>query len=120
MGDDKGGVIATTPGVLIDACVQRTGLERLDVLIEYFKNMESNSLGHRKVYASLLRSRCTITEEFAHELEDEVISCINVKLPDDFVCTVGEFQPGDVIVREIGADEIDDDPTSWFGAGRMV
>jgi hypothetical protein len=57
----------------------------------------------------------------ADQLEDEILSCINVKLPDDLVVTLGEFNPGDVIVREVGPDDIGDtDPTSWFGAGRMT
>lgn len=35
------------------------------------------------------------------EVEDRIINTINDKLPDCLICTCGEFQSGDVIVREM-------------------
>lgn len=100
-----------TPGVLIDACIPRSGLERIDVLLDYFEGMH-DSTGHAEVYASLLRSRTTCPEEHANELEDEILSCINAKLPNELVCTLGEFQPGDVMIREIDEDDYQGPPSN--------
>lgn len=85
------------PMVLIDGAVPRSDLERLDVLLGYMESI-ARTPGNRKVYASLLRQRVTTTEEFAHELEDEIVSCINVILPDGWALTIGEANPGDAIV----------------------
>lgn len=90
-----------TPGVIIDANVPRDELERCQILLDYFASMD-DSPGHKRVVASLHGSYSIVGDLSVTELEDEILACINAKLPDDLVCTLGEFQPGDVVIREVG------------------
>lgn len=96
------------PGVLIDACVPRDPYERcvhlfdeLVAMSEVGPHGDLDPEQHRPIYIDH-------HDEFWTELEDSLLRQINAILPDNLVCTLGEYQPGDVIIREIGPDELDE------------
>ncbi len=90
------------PGIVIDGAVPRSNYERCVTLIDYMRTLPGTETEADKMGASLLRAK----EEFYSEIEDEILALINGFLPDDFVCTLGEMEPGDVIVREVQMDEL--------------
>lgn len=97
----------TGPTVLIDGAVPHDNRERCTMLLDYAESL----LTDRKLSASIERLRAdvgTLPDEFEfwNEIEDETIEEINALLPDDHVCTLGESQPGEVIVRERDREEV--------------
>lgn len=100
-----------TPSVLIDACVPRTAFQRCVDLFDYLVSI--SEIGPYSDYDPEV-AKATVGGLFNpddietwYELEDRIVNQINEKLPDDLVCTVGEFQPGDVVVREMGAEDVE-------------
>jgi hypothetical protein len=94
------------PGVIIDGAVPRNSYERCVTVFDYLITLpgyvvtdktEALDPGHE-----LQRRGLREDWEFWHEWEDDIIDEINRVLPDEYVCTLGEAQPGDVIVREVG------------------
>jgi hypothetical protein len=94
------------PAVIIDGAVPRSEYERCIAVFDYLITLpgyvvtdktETIDPGHE-------RQRLGLREDWDGwtEWENTIIDEINAQLPDDFVCTVGEAQPGDVIVREVG------------------
>lgn len=114
------------PGVIIDGAVPRSQYERCTTLFDYLITISDVGPhaeldpGHewQKIFGDLptVDSEASDDQRWT-ELEDEILAEINKKLPDDYVCTLGEAQPGDVIVREIDKDETDDDDDPW---GQMM
>lgn len=107
------------PVVLIDGAIPRGNGERVEILIDF----ASRTLGDGTCYppgtplgalalkvgdlrreAGFLKVSERIADrdygEVWAEMEDEAIGVINDLLPDGFVCTLGEPDPGDVVVRE--------------------
>jgi hypothetical protein len=94
------------PAVVIDGAVPRTNYERAVTVFEYLLCLpgyvvtdatEELDPGHEMQRLGLREDWFGWTEK-----EDEIINAINDTLPDEYVCTVGEANPGDVIVREVG------------------
>lgn len=117
-----------TPGVLIDSCVPRSSYERCSVVFEYLVSISETGPhseldpGHewQRVFGDLPYgdSEAEDDTEVWNTFEDAIVGAINRILPDSLVCTVGEFQPGDVVVREVGEDDLDEgmaDPMQPFG-----
>jgi hypothetical protein len=119
-----------TPAVIIDGALPRTAYERcckvFDYLVEISEDGPHSALdpGHewQRVFGNLHYDDSEAADDTHvwHDFEDAIVGAINRELPDSFVCTVGEFQPDDVIVREVGEDENDltddmADPTQPFG-----
>lgn len=101
-------MITPTPDVIIDACVPRTPRARCDVLFEYL--VDISQVGpHSALDPIMVDGPMTNPED--HDPwsfhEDNIISAINGQLPDDLVCTMGEFNSGDVLIREMGSEEED-------------
>jgi hypothetical protein len=104
-------MVSATPSVLIDANVPRTAYERCCVLFEYLVGISEvgphSELdpGHewQRVFGNLdtRDSEAADDSEVWNPLEDKILEQINRTLPDELVCTLGEWQPGDVIVREV-------------------
>lgn len=96
-----------TPGVIIDANVPRSDYERCLKVFDYLVTI-SEVGPHSDLDPTYQREHSRILyPDMWTDLEDEIIGEINDILPDELVCTVGEFQPGDVIVREVGNDDHD-------------
>lgn len=111
------------PAVIIDGAVPHDPDDRLDLVFEYCRQLLIEQLD-RDVSAATdgLIELGRISGEYRTmndlddadmaqvmtECEDKYIDLINQHLDDGWVCTVGEFNPGDVIVREVGhvEDEI--------------
>ncbi len=83
------------PGVIIDGAVGRTDLQRCARLLDYLSDLSPTVAQEVSISPN---------DDYT-EVENEIIDRINQVLPDQYVCTVGEFCPGDVIVREIGPDD---------------
>ena len=110
------------PAVVIDGSLPRTNEERIDTVFDYARDLVVAEWKHdTDEMASLLIELGRIDGGWREALnhqpsehvewnawEDEIIGHINRVLPDEWICTVGEVNPGDVIVREMGAvdDEI--------------
>lgn len=94
------------PNVIIDGAIPRTDIERAACVIDA-ANQYVNETQASIRYTSRLRqlTRQLVNGDEDHEIENEAVSIINQVLPDDYVCTVGEVNPGDVIVREIDPQE---------------
>lgn len=86
----------------MDSCIPRTPKERCDIVFQYL--VEVSSIGPHADLDPVMHDGDPDAEEWGF-LEDKILEGINDRLPDSLVCTVGEFQPGDVIVREIGEDD---------------
>jgi hypothetical protein len=99
--------ITPAPAVLIDACVPRNGQERYGVLLDYLQTVDPFAARNHVADMELGIEDAPGTGGEWHEAEDSILRTINEILPDDLICTLGEFHPGDVIVREIGPDEND-------------
>jgi hypothetical protein len=98
------------PGVVIDGAISRTPTERIHTLLDYADFLiESDDRSENADKLAELKNEFRSDDfslEFWTEFEDDVISLINDMLPDDYICTVGEFDPGTVIVRKGGTDNV--------------
>jgi hypothetical protein len=94
--------------VIIDGALPRTNRERCQTVFDYLITLpgvvvtdaiEEIDPSHETGPDGEVHD-----EDWPHwyELEDAILQMINQMLPDDYVCTLGESQPGDVIVREVG------------------
>lgn len=101
------------PAVIIDGAVPRSDSERCEVVLDYLHSLiydgpNDPDPAHVQRYETLERDveepRIVYHGYFA-EVEQPITDMINELLPDGFVCTVGEQQPGDVVVREVGNPE---------------
>jgi hypothetical protein len=90
-----------SPGVLIDACIPRTSRERCNVLFDYL--VAISEVGPHQDSDPNAWPDDSDWSGF----EDGLLDRINEKLPNELVCTLGEFQPGDVVIREVGPDDAD-------------
>jgi hypothetical protein len=91
--------------VIIDGTLPRSDRERCQTLYDYLITLpgvvmtdaieELDPAGHG-------HAQHTANWPYWYELENDILQMINVQLPDEYVCTLGEQQPGDVIVREVG------------------
>ena len=100
------------PAVVIDGAIPRDSIERVEVVFQYTRDLILEEGGDIEQVADKLielgrRAGRPLYQDDAEatEVEDDIINHINEILPDGWVCTVGEFTPGDVIVREFGHTE---------------
>lgn len=99
-------------GPLIDGALPRTGKERCRVLLDYIDGLlndydpiDQNYFDQLRVRRDELASetersrKLDLWDGWIIEVEDDLVDLINDLLPDAYICTLGEPNPGDVIIR---------------------
>lgn len=101
------------PAVILAGEVPRESDERLDEIFHYarvlvIEQFEEDLLFDKLIELGRVSARSLYVPDH-HDaddvnavIEDELIRFINDALPDGWICTLGDQQPGDVIVREVG------------------
>jgi hypothetical protein len=87
-------------GVIIDGAVPRDDYERCVAVFDYL--VVISEVGpHQELDPAWVQENARIVyPEMWVDLENEILDKINDILPDPYVCTVGEWNPGDVIVYD--------------------
>lgn len=98
-------MLDTEAVVLIDGAVPRSEYERCSVVFEYLVHISKvgpHSGLDPAIYGDTYPKSEAIDWIY---LENEIVDQINNQLPPSLICTVGEVNPGDVIIREREGEE---------------
>lgn len=94
-------------GIIIDGAVPRSEYERCQTVLGYAQwlvnetdNVTAEQVSKIKCLEEEVEEPRILWSGHFPETEDDIIDLINDLLPDDLVCTLGEPNPGDVIVGE--------------------